>query len=263
MYNTRCGTPNGHAGQEKKSRMTSTSARLVTIDVQETLRFFDEKPEWSMSGANGKSHATAMVAVFGEDLNAACFQRYIECTHKGARAVVRPESVTQGNRGGRQLDRWITVDWSDGSKTVFQTEIKNWSAHAFGGKTLPIRANAKDLEDYKQKRWELKWDSARRTPKSKVAEQGSIEKVLLPMKLPSGLKDYAKDIRPLLNFWEPIAPRDKADEHLFRMDTSNDDFPILWVFSVSSYLRSIREASIELEMPDAADRLRILGRLLK
>lgn len=242
--------------------MTDTSsAGLVTIDVQETLRFFDEKPKWSMSGVNCKSHATAMVGVFGEDLNAACFQRYIECTHKGARAVVRPESVTQGKLGGRQLDRWITVDWSDGSKTVFQTEIKNWSAHAFSGKTLPIRANAKDLDDYKQKRWELKWDSERRTPKRKVAEQGNIEKVLLPMNLPSGLKDYAKNIRPLLIFWEPIGPRDKANEHLFRMDTSNDEFPSLWVFSVSSYLRSIREANIELQMPDAADRLRILGRL--
>ena len=243
--------------------MTSTSARLVTIDVQETLRFFDEKPKWGKA-ANDKSHATAMVAVFGEDLNAACFQRYIECTHKGARAVVRPEPVKQDKqKGRRELDRWITVDWSDGKKTVFQTEIKNWSSWAFGGKTLPVDATPDEVADYKQKRWEKKWDSERRTPKSKVAELGDIEKVLLPMKLPSGLKDYAKDVRPLLNFWEPIGPRDKADEHLFRMDTSNDEFPILWVFSVSSYLRSIQEASIELEMPDAADRLRILGRLLK
>lgn len=245
--------------------MTDTSsAGLVTIDVQETLRFFDEKPEWSMSGANGNSHATAMVGAFGEDLNAACFQRYIECTHKGARAVVRPESVAQDKQEGRrELDRWITVDWSDGRKTVFQTEIKNWSAHSFGGKILPISATRSELTAYKEKRWEKKWDSDRRTPKSKVAELGNIEKVLLPMNLPSGLKDYAKDIRPLLIFWEPIGPRDKADEHLFRMDTSNDEFPSIWVFSVSSYLRSIQEASIKLEMPDAADRLRILRRLLK
>ena len=241
--------------------MTSTSSDgLVTIDVKKTLRFFDEKPKWSMSSVNDKSHATAMVAVFGEDLNAACFQRYIECTHKGARVVVRPKPVTTGKQKGPRLDRWITVDWSDGSKTVFQTEIKNWSSHSFDGETLPVPVSLSELTDYKQDRWKRKWNSQRRTLKGRI-----IEKVLVPMKLPSGLKGCAKDIRPLLIFWEPIGPRDKADEHLFRTDTSNDQFPILWVFSVSSYLRSIREASIksiELEMPDAADRLRILGRLL-
>ena len=66
----------------------------------------------------------------------------------------------------------------------------------------------------------------------------------------------------MLIFWEPTGPRDKADEPLFRMDTPYDEFRSLWVFSVSIYLRSIPDTSIELEMPDAHRRLRILGRLL-
>ena len=89
-----------------------------------------------------------------------------------------------------------------------------------------------------------------------------IAKVLVPMKPPSDLEAQSIDIRPLLIFWEPTGPQDKADEHLFRMDTPYDEFRSLWVFSVSSYLRSIPDASIELEMPDAYRRLRILGRLL-
>lgn len=257
--------------------MTSTSARLVTIDVQETLRFFDEKPEWSMSGANGKSLASGIVGMFGEDLNAACFQRYMES--QGHSVTVRPEPVTTGKQEGPRLDRWITVDWSHGNKTVFQTEIKNWSSHSFDGETLPVRASLSELTDYKQDRWERKWDSQRRTLMDK-----KIAKVLVPMKLPSDLEGHAKDVRPLLIFWEPIGPRDKANKHLFRIDSPTYDFPFelptrwpkppysnpppkgfssLQVFSVSSYLRSIQEASIELEMPDAADRLRILGRLFK
>ena len=242
--------------------MTSTSSStLVTVDVQEILCFFDEKPKWSMSGVNGKSHAkgkslaSGIVGMFGEDLNAACFQRYMES--QGQSVTVRPEPVTPGKPEGPRLDRWITVDWSNGSKTVFQTEIKNWSSHSFDGETLPVRATPSELTDYKQDRWERKWDS-----KIHTLTRHDIAKVLLPMKLPSDLEGYAKDVRPLLIFWEPIGPCDKeADEHLFRMDTSNDEFPSLWVFSVSSYLRSIREANIELQMPDAADRLRILGRL--
>ena len=239
--------------------MTDTSsAGLVTIDVQEILRFFDEKADWA-SGPTGKSHVSGIVGVFGEDLNAACFQRYMES--KCHSVTVRPEPVTTGERCGPRLDRWIVVDCSDGRKTVFQTEIKNWSSRAFGGKTLPVSATCREVADYKQKRWEWRWDSERGALKERAKEKGEMAKVLVPMKLPSGLEDYANDIRPLLIFWEAIGP--KADEHLFRMDTSNYEFPSIWVFSVSSYLRSIREASIELEMPDAADRLRILRRLLK
>lgn len=246
--------------------MDTSSAGLLTIDVQEILRFFDEKPAWSIK------QATGMVGVFGEDLNAACFRRYIES--KGARATVRSDPVKMGGKKGPWLDRWIVVDWADGKKTVFQTEIKNWSSHAFDGKTLPIRANAKDVEEYKQRRWELKWDSRRHT-----LTRDDLAKVLLPMKPPSDLEGHAKDVRPLLIFWEPVGPRENAHEHLFRIDSPTyhfpfkippawpkppyaQEFPTLWVFSVSSYLRSIPDASIELEMPDAYRRLRILGRLL-
>ncbi len=252
----------------ENSGMTDTSSSVsVTIDVQETLRFFDEKPDWS------NKHATGIVGVLGEDLNAACFQCYIES--KGGSVAVLQDTVGTGGKKGPRLDRWITVDWSDGSKTVFQTEIKNWSAHAKGGKTLPVNAPSKEVADYKQRRWKERWDSSRRT-----LNDDKTAKVLVPMKPPSGLEERRESIRPLLIFWEAIGPRNKSGDHLFHMDKPTCDFPFdipstwpqppyerefpsLWVFSVSSYLRSIPDTTIELQMPNAVARLRIIESLFQ
>ena len=71
---------------------STSSSEFVTINVEETLRFFDEKPDWSIK------QATGVVGVVGEDLNAACFQRYVES--KGAKATVLCNSVTTGGRKG-------------------------------------------------------------------------------------------------------------------------------------------------------------------
>ena len=242
-------------------------ASMVTIYVEDVLRFFDEKPDWA------EKHATGIVGIVGEDLNAACFQHYLEST--GARAIVlkdpdsnKPHRVTTGNRKGPWLDRWIEVDWRDGSKTVFQTEIKNWSAHAIGGKTLSVSASPEEVTNYKQTRWEGHWVVQRHTLREPYTA-----KVLVRMKPPDGVDE--KISRPLLIFWEALGPRDQADSHLFSMEAPSCDFPFalpgtwprpyefpeLWVFSVSSYLRSIPDASIRLDMPDAADRIQILNRL--
>lgn len=240
-------------------------ARWLKINAKGLLRFFDEKPVWS------KKRATGVVSLVGEDLNAACFQHYLES--RGARAAVltvtgwnQPLPVTTGKPKGPRLDRWIKVTWPDESKTVFQTEIKNWSAHAYGGEILSVSATSEEVTNYKQARWEVHWDSQRKTLKGP-----NTAKVLVRMRPPCGVDENI--IRPLLIFWEAIGPRIQADDHLFRMCAPTCDFPFslpatwpkpykfpeLWVFSVSSYLRSIQGASIELNMPEASDRLRILS----
>ena len=247
--------------------LNASSLSLVTANVEGLLRFFDEKPDWS------KKHATGIVGIVGEDLNAACFQHYLKS--KGARADVlrypgsnRPLPVTTGNLKGPRLDRWIEVVWADGSKTVFQTEIKNWSAHAFGGKSLSTSATPEEVTNHSQARWEVHWHSRRRTLKG-----ANTAKVMVRMKPPAGVDQ--KNIRPLLIFWEAMGPRSQAGNHLFKVDNPTRDFPFelpstwpspygfpdLWIFSVSSYLRSIRDVSIELDMPDASLRLQILNSL--
>ena len=238
-----------------------SSSEFVAINVEEVLRFFDEKPDWSIK------QVAAVVGVVGEDLNAACFQHYVEST-MGAKVTVRTDPVTTGRRKGPRLDRWIVVDWPDKARTAFQTEIKSWSAHAFGGRTLPVRATPEQVAEYKRPRWQMMWDRDRRTLTFR-----EIAKVLVPMKPPCDLG--ADEILPLLIFWEVLGRPDQAESHLFKAEGPTGGFsfdppatwppagtfPALWVFSVSSYLRSIRDTSVELHMPNAARRLQILRRL--
>ncbi len=240
---------------------------LVTISVNELLRFFDEKPVWS------QGQATSIVGVVGEDLNTACFQRYLRSTGISANVLTLPNShkpwpVTTGKTRGPRLDRWIRVDWPNGRSAVFQTEIKNWSAHAIGGKTLSASVTTEELMTYRQKRWEGQWDDHLKT-----LTNHSTGKVLVRMKPPDGV--HEDEVRPLLIFWEAIGPREEKDRHLFSVNASTREFPFkvpdswtgfckvpeLWVFSVSSYLRSVREATIELSMPVGIRRLQILNEL--
>lgn len=236
------------------------SSPTLSVNRKELLRFFDEKPPES------KGQATSIVGVVGEDLNAACFQHYLES--RGATVCVRNQPVTTGEQKGPRLDRWIDVTCSDESRIVFQTEIKNWSAHAVGGKTLLTLASPSEERDYKQARWKHHWDTQCRTLKDK-----STAKVLVRMQPPQGIDEEV--IRPLLIFWEAIGPAEQANDHLFKVGSPTFVFPFprpegwpetcefseLWVFSVSSYLRSLPDAAIELCMPNAANRLQILGRL--
>ena len=71
-------------------------------------------------------------------------------------------------------------------------------------------------------------------------------------------------VQPLIILWEALGLAEASDDHLFRVKVADGKFQELWVFSVSGYLRSLlseRVPNIELEMPDAALRLRSLNRL--
>lgn len=240
---------------------TSDTSTSVTIRPTELLRFFDERPDGS------ETHATSIVAVVGEDLNAACFAHYLDAN--GSTAKILDDRVTTGKRRGPRLDRWIDVRCPDASRTVFQAEIKSWSAHSFGGEVLKVDAGKAAIAEYKQRRWDHHWHSAKNTLVGN--ETG---KVLVSMKPPANVD--AKDVRPLLIFWELIGPREHSDKHLFSISNPSNDipgwpktwpppagFPELWVFSVSSYLRSIKAEMLTLHMPTAARRLSILKDLFK
>ncbi|MYB58626.1 MAG: hypothetical protein F4X51_19770 [Gemmatimonadetes bacterium] len=236
----------------------------LIINVKETIRFFDEKPCYS------SKQATSIVGVVGEDLAASCFQHYLE-SHQCAKVTIYDNPVTTGKKKGPRLDRWIAVDWPDGRRIVFQTEIKNSSAHATEGKTLPVSATSEEVAVYKQKLWEKKWNTQHRT-----LEDNNDAKVLVPMEPPLHLK--REEVLPLILYWIAIGTPDQVNSHLFCIPNPAcgfplgrppnwpihiENFPELWVFSVSSYLRSLPNDSIILHMPIAAHRLRILGKLFK
>lgn len=244
---------------------SGSASHVLKADIGGLLDFFDGKPEWSVG------HATGLVGMVGEDLNTACLQHYLKSKGGSASVFRRPDTgrplpVNTGGKRGPWLDRWIRVECPDRSTTVFQTEVKSWSAHAYAGTVLPRSLSPEKLKDRKQKQWDSLWDS----------ENGRLthpltKKVLVPMKPPDEVD--SENVRPMLIFWAALESREEQDSHLFKVDVA-DDFKVdvaddvfqeLWVFSVSGYLRSLwspgKSNNINLEMPDAALRLRSLNRL--
>ena len=249
----------------------TTGPDILTVNVKELLKFFDEKPDWSIG------HATGIVAVTGEDLSAACFQHYAAKSRRERITVVPkvdksgketgPHPVTTGNAKGPRLDRWMEVTPQQEREFLYQAEIKSWSAHAIGGEKIAVSATPQEFADHKRKRWERHWDSECQTLK-----HPHTAKVLVPMKKPCGYDGWP--VKPLLIFWQPLGPKEIAEDHLFSLPVNyycksdrpaswphTKKFGELWVFSVSSYLRSLAEDQIQLQMPNATQRLQMLNNL--
>ena len=249
----------------------TTSDGLLTLDVREALTFLDDPPKSAMG------HATAVVGVLGEDLAAGLFSHCIKTNKLGEAKVMQGEKVVRGGRKGPWLDRWIEVEWSTGGTTLFQTEIKNTSAHGTHGKPLALNASETDIQQRRLERWGEIWDLVKRGLKWMEAA-----KVLVPMRPPEGRN--AQDVLPLLLLWNVVGP-DPGDGcvylgkggHLFKVENPRllfefegspgaqeaRDFPWLVVFSMSRYLRSLLpEGYVELAMPAAAVRIETLKRLV-
>jgi hypothetical protein len=125
---------------------------LLTINVRTVLEFFDEIPP------DSRKHATAIVAVAGEDLGSGLLKDLLGRNMKAEVTILRDAdkrtlSVTTGKRSGPRLDRWIQVAWPDGTLTLFQCEIKNWSAHAVGGSTLKLTASSDEVFQRMKREW--------------------------------------------------------------------------------------------------------------
>ena len=223
---------------------TEINGRLK-IDVRLLLEFFDEKPHESVG------HATAVVGVAGEDIGVGLLKHYLECT-RNAKVRIIPATPTTGKRKGPRLDRWVDVAWPDGSGQLFQTEIKNWSAHAIGGRILKVNAPEDEVSRFGVERWQGHVRSM---------DWRAIGKVLTPMRKPWDV-DPSHTLEPLLIYWWVIHP-EGGGESFFAHDlgAASAEFSRLWYFSMSSYLRSLNEATIELDMPNAANRISWLHRL--
>jgi hypothetical protein len=210
---------------------------MIQIDIIEILKFYDEKVQTSLH------HATAVNAVAGEDLGAGLFAHYLK--QKNIIANILPDGCTQQTKSGVRLDRWILAI-ENGKKVYYQTEIKNWSAHAFGGRRLKINATQEEVSKHKIERWNNFWDGETlREPKAR--------KVLTPMKL---LENNCQ-IKPLICFWDSMHPTGR-NEPFFSVSIKDNNFSRLWVFSMSAYLRNVLNSGkkkIILEMPDTELRI--------
>jgi hypothetical protein len=144
---------------------------VMQLNVRETLAFFDGVPPES------KKHATAIVAVCGEELGIGLLKHYLE--GQSAQVDVRGP-CTKGVRRGPRLDRWVRVQCPslELPDVLFQVEVKNWSAHAIGGEPLPLDASPEAIAAYKVRNWSKEWDECTGIRKPGLA------KLLEPMRPP-------------------------------------------------------------------------------
>ena len=156
--------------------------------------------------------------------------------------------------------------------------MKSISAQSLGHQTIALDATEAEFRQHEQDNWERQWDPVRNT-----LIHHRVAKVLIPMKRPADAEH--RSLLPLLICWNPLGPsgtsqrHDQVDGgHLFKVtDVTyqfkfrkphswkiNPKFAELWVFSVSSYLRSLRNhlsGPLELSMPNASDKMRALLRV--
>jgi hypothetical protein len=218
---------------------------MRSLNLPALIDFYDRKVSQSIG------HATAINAVMGEDLAINLFCDY--ASRNNLSPKILSEKCTQGTNSGKRLDCWIEIN--EKSKLVhFQTEIKNWSAHAFSGKIIPENASEDDMILYRIGRWENQFDSI-----NKTLRQDPAKKVLIKMR---PLSQYA-EIRPLIIFWDAMHPSGDSKEY-FPVDVDNESFKQLWVFSMSNYVRNLIKMNvfdIKVEMPSVINRFKWLNNL--
>ncbi len=218
--------PEGHAAR----------GDMMTVNISALLRFFDEVPD------DSRRHATSIVSVVGEELGLALLVDYLSKTDAGARLLKEP--CKTGKKRGSRLDGWVET-----TSTLYQVEVKSWSAHSFGGTPLRIDASPEELPAFRVARWNENWRNGTFAdpPAAKVLER-------MPPPHPHS------NIEPLIVFWVAMNPDGKADP-FFRVALEGERFPVLNVFSVSGYLRQIPEDTLELSLPNTRTRMRWLSEM--
>lgn len=232
-----------------KPHFQALSSTMLRIRVRDILEFFDTKPSGSAN------HATSLVAIIGEDLGAALFCEHLFRSGLGE-ARVLAKSPTPGTRSGKRLDRWFLIKWTDGRETLLQAEIKNWSAHAIGGKVQKLDAAGIKDSAFRINRWENEWDSA-----AGCFRHESVGKVFGTMKRPAGI-DPGIQIEPLAIYWFAIHPTGQSDSLFHHPAPADSGFDRIWFFSMSSFLRSVKSETLDLDMPNAIARISWLNRLV-
>ena len=219
----------------------------MVINLKSLLDLYDHKTK------NNIGCVSAINGMIGEDLAVALFLDYAR--RKNLNPSIVSEKCTPGESKGVRLDRWLSVQ--DGNKVIYyQTEIKNWTAHSYRGKSLPKNLDEEGMKKYRKDRWGQRFDVS-----NHCLLDTSANKVLVPMKLDATIP-IDTEIRPLIIFWEAMHPEGSSEE-FFSHPVSGKDFDELWVFSMSNYVRNLidndKVTSIEVNMPAVDARIQWLN----
>lgn len=222
----------------------------LRIRVRDILSFFDTRPEGSAT------HVSSLVAILGEDLGAALFCEHLLRSGLGT-ARVLTRTPTPGTRKGKRLDRWFLVNWADGSESLLQAEIKNWSAQAIGGRVHPLDPTEVEDVAFRKNRWENQWDTV-----NGCFSHENVGKVLGKMQYPVGLPPRIK-VEPLAIYWYAIHPEGSSHTFFEHPAPPQSGFQRILFFSMSAFLRTVKEETLDLNMPNAIARISWLNRLVQ
>lgn len=210
---------------------------ILSVDRAALLSFYDD-PGDDERGMN----ATAVNAVAGEEFGLALLMKYLLGT--GVEATVLPGPCTTGKRRGSRLDAWVHTP-----EVLYQVEVKNWSAHSFGGTHFPLDAAESFGRAHRMRLWDEYWDGL-------TFRDESAAKVLKRMKPP--IPHHR--IEPLIAFWVSLHPQGEAIP-FFEQPLENMRFDRVHIFSMSTYLRSLSSDTLDLPLPKTRERLAVLDRI--
>lgn len=189
-----------------------------------------------------------MIGFLGEDLVLGLLQHYWK-TREGVDSKILGYSCTNGKQRGPRLDAWLLRNTGRKGE-LYQVEVKNWAAYALGGrKDLKLDAPKQDLQAYAQKNWDEHFTPERIPSKS-------VRKVLGQMKKPSGYEHLTSI--PLVCFWFYISKSGTSPYSKRRYSDGRE----VHVFSASAYLRTLKCGHIDITMPRAERRMRLLSELV-
>jgi hypothetical protein len=216
----------------------------VKIAREKLIRFYDERAEDAGRG----SDVSALTGVWGEDLIFGVLQHYWK-NRESADSDILSYSCSTGKKQGPRLDGWLLKRVGEGN-TLYQVEVKNWAAYSLGERELGFAPSETNLRKYCEEQWKYYFGSD-------TIPAPSVAKVLIEMKKPEGYEEQS--VTPLLCFWFFIA--ESLDSPFSRHHYP--DGREVHVFSASAYLRSLTEQFIEISMPRAERRLKLLADLLE
>lgn len=218
---------------------------LVTINIPAIIALFDEDKDVS-------KHTNAIKTMLGEPFMLGILLTYLQEKCIESEILVdknnRIKPCVSGLSKGVRLDAWVR-----NHLTLFQVEVKFWSAHGVGSGAI-FQKDHEEWEDYTHRLWNSFWNDDRGNFKEK-----SLQKVLCRM-TPAAEDIGEREIKPLACLWSPIYDqRDKKP--FFKVIPKEGDFDELWVFSVSTYLRmkANENHSLTINLPDYADRMQLLN----
>lgn len=204
------------------------------------LSFYDAPSSWPKQTSGRGSHVSAITGLIGEDIVLGLLTHYL--SGDGRSADVLSYKCKGSGLKGKRLDAWITC-----GDTIYQVEVKNWSAHSIGGYDLPLTASADELAAFAKRRWQKFF-------KENGLAKG-IEKVMITMEPPPQYRGQRRG--RILGFWSYIVNSEGSP--LSTHSVNNDE---LLVFSASAYLRSLTTEHIEIDVPRVDARLRLLKSLV-